>query len=216
LDLAGDNLGIPDDLKLEFDQALSNVGSDSPPPAELTVDLSGIKRGALPMPSGSVSASQSWDVRSPDDDNVPKSAQIISKTSSGASSSTQSISGKSLGRRQGIYGITLPNTASTATGPLSPTPIMLRESDILIDIARELSEDSPAAETAVQPESPCYIDDADIAKHMNAMTVADYRPLPPVPRQTQPVSRHQTVQAPKAQTMPGMVRRVETIAAPPA
>ncbi|KAJ1950794.1 hypothetical protein FBU59_000513, partial [Linderina macrospora] len=87
LDFDGDNLGIPDDLKLEFDQALSNVGHETPPNQELTVDLSSITRDAFPIPSasaggdGSMSACQSWDVRSPEDDNAPKSANVLSKTS---------------------------------------------------------------------------------------------------------------------------------------
>ncbi|KAJ2114670.1 hypothetical protein GGH17_006225, partial [Coemansia sp. RSA 788] len=158
LDLPGhcDGLDIPSDLKLEFDAALNGAGS-TPPHSTHTLQQSladtlasttdgGSSRGTglnLLIPAGDrlLDAKTTWEARSPDNVQVPLS-------------SADSLS--SLSRRRGVYG-----TPPVATA-------MSKPDTILMDIARELSEDEHFSQPLT---SPFFADDDDMARHLDQMSM---------------------------------------------
>ncbi|KAJ1852988.1 hypothetical protein GGH12_005194 [Coemansia sp. RSA 1822] len=158
LDLPGhsDGLDIPSDLKLEFDAALNGAGS-TPPHSTHTLQQSladtlasttdgGSSRGTglnLLIPAGDrlLDAKTTWEARSPDNVQVPLS-------------SAESLS--SLSRRRGVYG-----TPPVATA-------MSKPDSILMDIARELSEDEHFSQPLT---SPFFADDDDMARHLDQMSM---------------------------------------------
>ncbi|KAI9479067.1 hypothetical protein LPJ78_003157 [Coemansia sp. RSA 989] len=180
LDFRGNNdsLGIPSDLKLEFDQALRGAGSTPPPstraPAsELqysladtltasTTDMGASSSGAglnLLIPADrSIDAKDTWEVRSPDD---RAQTALLSSADSLASRS----SARSLNRRCGVYGGPLKTSASVSPSSASAPN---QQKNILLDIARELGEDF----SHPPPTSPLYVDDDAISHHLSQMSMA--------------------------------------------
>ncbi|KAJ2358147.1 hypothetical protein GGF43_001011 [Coemansia sp. RSA 2618] len=170
-----DGLDIPSDLKLEFDAALSGAGSTPPHsthalqqslPDTLASTADGASsRGAglnllIPANDQLLDAKTTWESKSPDATHMPLS-------------SADSLT--SLTRRRGVYG------TPPATTPGS------KPDNILLDIARELSEDEHFAQPLT---SPFFADDDDMARHLDQMSMLsqfDVRPLPRAPpNPTQP------------------------------
>ncbi|KAJ1897655.1 hypothetical protein LPJ66_003234, partial [Kickxella alabastrina] len=224
----GESLDIPDDLKLEFDAALSG-DSSTPPHSEhgLTLNMQSFvspfpsavstgmidtagadsghpfKSGAhglsvfIPLNGNVPNTSSTWDIVSPEyigladqHSQLPlKSAD--SAASSSLFSSSQGTppatvnSGRGTERRRGVYGAPPHKTAAAGTmltsTPRSPRAdqqarahIMLSESDILLDIARELGEDESFAQPA--NISSLYVDEDDVARHLGKMSISNHRP----------------------------------------
>ncbi|KAJ2094492.1 hypothetical protein GGI09_005377, partial [Coemansia sp. S100] len=138
----------------------------------------------IPPTGGNLDSRNTWDARSPDhDDAAAQRCQLpLSSADSAVSvlsvlSTTSKAGATSRGpnRRQAVYGPPLHSpTAATghATGPVRETAkphLVLSESDILLDIARELGQDEPFVTLAAN--SPIYVDDDEIASHLNQMSV---------------------------------------------
>ncbi|KAJ1938981.1 hypothetical protein GGF37_004587 [Kickxella alabastrina] len=224
----GERLHIPDDLKLEFDAALSGDNSTPPhsehglalnmqsfvspfPSAVSTgmTDTTGadsgnpFKSGAhglsvfIPSNGNVPNTSSTWDIVSPEYIGLAdQHSQLPLKSADSAASSNMFSSsqgtppatvnsGRGTERRRGVYGAP-PHKTATAGTMLMSTPrspradqqsnahIMLSESDILLDIARELGED----ESFVQPAniSSLYVDEDDVARHLGRISISNHRP----------------------------------------
>ncbi|KAJ2757657.1 hypothetical protein IWQ57_007035, partial [Coemansia nantahalensis] len=180
----GKGLDIPSDLKLEFDVALS--GASATPPGSVH-DLG----AEPPLASASASAAsnvglnvlipagsrihdprQTWDAQSPDD--RPATAQTPLQLGSSESlnnrASARGLLGRSLSRRRGVYGVLVksPGAGSAASPQLGDA--RRQRSDVLQDIARELGEDEPFGHPAMA--SPLYVDEEEIVRHLDQMSVA--------------------------------------------
>ncbi|KAJ1888770.1 hypothetical protein LPJ66_008400, partial [Kickxella alabastrina] len=224
----GESLDIPDDLKLEFDAALSGDSSTPPhsehglalnmqsfvspfPSAVSTgvTDTTGadsrhpFKSGAhglsvfIPSNGNVPNTSSTWDIVSPEYIGLAdQHSQLPLKSADSAASSSMFSSsqgtppatvnsGRGTERRRGVYGAP-PHKTATADTMLMSTPrsprsdqqsrahIMLSESDILLDIARELGEDESFAQPA--NISSLYVDEDDVARHLGRMSISNHRP----------------------------------------
>ncbi|KAJ2600522.1 hypothetical protein H4R99_003315 [Coemansia sp. RSA 1722] len=178
----GDRLSIPDDLKLEFDTALS--GASSTPPLStrgLALDITPASHAALPASGLSVlipsstnlpSAASTWDMVSPDYD-VPPEYQSYHAPAS-AASATSTAGSRGLDRRRGVYGAP-PHSAAAASPELIRPQVLSSEADILLDIARELGEDDEPFNNPASLSS-LYVDADDVARHLSSTSLAPSRP----------------------------------------
>ncbi|KAJ2818553.1 hypothetical protein GGI24_005063, partial [Coemansia furcata] len=211
-----EGLDIPNDLKLEFDEALGAANSTPPHPATglAILDMqtfsspfatpvvssqpanraSNTGLNVLIPPTGvSLDTQNTWDARSPDHDNAavqtgqfPLSSadSAISAHSAQSSSSKAGTTSRGPNRRQAVYGAPLhsPTTKTEHTaGPTRVTAkphLVLSESDILLDIARELGQDEPFG--ILGANSPIYVDDDEIASHLSHMSVLQRSQTSPI------------------------------------
>ncbi|KAJ2439691.1 hypothetical protein GGF42_007874, partial [Coemansia sp. RSA 2424] len=139
-----------------------------------------------PTVSSALDPQNTWDARSPDHDNAVAAQQyqlpLNSADSAASVLSTQSTASKSgaaaargPNRRQAVYGAPMqspPVATEHAAGPareVAKPYLVLSESDILLDIARELGQDEPFGMLAAN--SPIYVDDDEIASHLGQMSM---------------------------------------------
>ncbi|KAJ2728527.1 hypothetical protein IW152_005947, partial [Coemansia sp. BCRC 34962] len=138
----------------------------------------------IPSIESSLDPRNTWDARSPDHDDSASQYGLLPLYSadSAVSVSTAQSAGSKAGatprgpnRRQAVYGaplqsptVTTENTAGPARETAKPH-LALSESNILLDIARELGQDEPFGTLAAN--SPIYVDDDEIASHLGQMSV---------------------------------------------
>ncbi|KAJ1731654.1 hypothetical protein LPJ61_002429 [Coemansia biformis] len=203
-------LDIPSDLKLEFDVALSgagttppgsvhDLGAELPPHAVLPMEPSHIAAtGAaesvglnvlIPLGSRMQDTRQTWETQSPDDRAAGQQAQLQfgsteslnSRMSTRSGASGRGLAARSLSRRRGVYGVPVksPAPVSAASPPLVPAgEPRRRRPDILLDIARELGEDEPFSPPLMT--SPLYVDEEEIVRHLDQMSVMRNHHLSPM------------------------------------
>ncbi|KAJ2869275.1 hypothetical protein GGH93_006207 [Coemansia aciculifera] len=138
----------------------------------------------IPPTGSNLDPRNTWDARSPDRDDVagqrvqlPLSSadSAVSVLSAQSTSSKAGATSRGPNRRQAVYGpplhsptVTTEHTAGPPREAAKPH-LVLSESDILLDIARELGQDEPFGILAAN--SPIYVDDDEIASHLNQMSV---------------------------------------------
>ncbi|KAJ2683077.1 hypothetical protein IWW39_005696, partial [Coemansia spiralis] len=138
----------------------------------------------IPSAGNSLDPRNTWDARSPDHDDSANQRGLLplysadstaSVLTAQSTSSKASATSRGPNRRQAVYGAPLhsPTVATeNAAGPARETVkphLALSESNILLDIARELGQDEPFGTLAAN--SPIYVDDDEIASHLGQMSM---------------------------------------------
>ncbi|KAJ2157790.1 hypothetical protein GGF46_004254 [Coemansia sp. RSA 552] len=142
----------------------------------------------IPPSTRFLNAKHTWETKSPDDrvtTQLPLSSadSIVSYNSTRSTGSNKGSTSRSLSRRRGVYGAPLHSPMSTAvtSPPLLGEPQTQRTQNrpaILLDIARELGEDEPFSQP--QPTSPFYVDDDEMAQHLDQMSIMQNTQISPL------------------------------------
>ncbi|KAJ2088257.1 hypothetical protein IW138_004333 [Coemansia sp. RSA 986] len=144
--------------------------------------------------NGGLQAKTTWDSMSPDCDSASQHHHLLHSSADSLNSclsspslvsSAKGASGRSLNRRQGVYGAPpkSPMLKST-TSPLQSAseiksqPTLRSKPDILLDIARELGEGEPFGAPA--KNSPLYVDDNEMAHHLSQMSILGRSQISPM------------------------------------
>ncbi|KAJ2740293.1 hypothetical protein GGI20_005886, partial [Coemansia sp. BCRC 34301] len=139
-----------------------------------------------PTGNSTLDPRNTWDSRSPDHDDAAAvqrcqlplgsaDSAVSDLSAQSTSSKPGAASSRGPNRRQAVYGAPMhspPVAMEHAAGPAHEATrphLALSESDILLDIARELGQDEPFG--IVAANSPIYVDDDEIANHLGQMSM---------------------------------------------